>query len=170
MDEDVLEEKLRALHSAGFGWALACCGYRRDEAEDVMQTVYLKIIEGRARFNGASSFKTWLFGVIRITAREKRRHGLRERLGLARFGMQKASFVSAPAEDSETGHDDASRLRAALRGLPARQREILELVFYHELSVENAAAIMNVSVGTARTHYERGKQRLRQTLRAERNE
>jgi len=34
---------------------------------------YLKILEGRARHAGGSAFKTWLFGVIRMTAREQRR-------------------------------------------------------------------------------------------------
>ena len=42
-------------------------------AEDVLQTSYLKILDGRARFGGRSSFKTFLFGVIRHTAAEDRR-------------------------------------------------------------------------------------------------
>src|SRR5437870_12826225 len=87
MLEDALEQELRSLHSASFAWAVACCGYRRDEAEDVLQSVYLKMIEGRARFHGTSSFKTWLFGVIRLTAKEKDRQILRERLGLVQFGI-----------------------------------------------------------------------------------
>jgi RNA polymerase sigma factor (sigma-70 family) len=161
MDHRVLEEKLRDLHSASFGWALACCAYDRDEAEDVLQTVYLKIIEGRARFAGLSSFRTWLFSVIRITAKEARRRHLRLRLALERFGIHRAvfsgySFVS--------GRSEATDIRTALKSLSPRQREALELVFYHGLSIEEAAEVMRVSAGTARTHYERGKQALRKKL------
>src|SRR6266851_1394140 len=116
MLEESLEQELRSLHSASFAWAVACCGYRRDEAEDVLQSVYLKMIEGRAHFHGKSSFKTWLFGVIRLTAKEKHRQTVRERLGLARFGVhqvREAAFAPSDRESPGALDDDLSCLRAA---------------------------------------------------------
>ncbi len=52
MDIAELKAELETLHSASFGWALSCCRRDRGEAEDVLQTVYLKILEGKARFRG----------------------------------------------------------------------------------------------------------------------
>jgi DNA-directed RNA polymerase specialized sigma24 family protein len=52
----------------------------------------------------------------------------------------------------------------ALATLPRRQREVLQLVFYHELSLAQCAEVIGVSIGSARTHYERGKSRLRERL------
>src|SRR6476659_6962031 len=62
------EATLESLHPSSFAWALGCCGRNREDAEEVLQDVYLKILEGKARFEGRSTLKTWLFAVIRKTA------------------------------------------------------------------------------------------------------
>src|SRR6266511_6120725 len=78
MDTSELQAELEKLHGASFGWALSCCRRDRAEAEEVLQTVYLKILEGKARYRGKSNLKTWLFAVIRKTAiTEQRKHLLR---------------------------------------------------------------------------------------------
>lgn len=153
-----LEHQLADLHPKSFGWAVACCRYDRFEAEEVLQTSYLKVLSGRARFDGRSSFKTWLFGVIRRTAAEARRRRLLGRLFLARWEHLRPQATTAP---EPPGDPEVVQL---LRGLAARQREVLELVFYQDLSIREAAAVMNVSLGSARVHYHRGKENLREAL------
>lgn len=159
-----LDEELGRHHRAAFGWALACCRWDRNVAEDVLQTSYLKIVDGRARFGGASEFRTFLFGVIRRTASEDRRR--RAMRAVASLGM----FDSEIDHVEPTGlmpiiRDETSReLIAALETLSARQRDVLHLVFYQELTIAAAAEILGISVGSARAHYERGKANLRRIL------
>ena len=80
-----LERDLESFHPSSFGWALVCCDWNREEAEEVLQTAYLKAIEGRARFNGHSSTRTWFFGVVKNTAAEKRRYKLVHNLAFHRW-------------------------------------------------------------------------------------
>ena len=55
-----IRAQLEQLHKDSYGWALSCCARDSAQAEEVLQSVYLKILEGKARFDGKSSFKTWL--------------------------------------------------------------------------------------------------------------
>ncbi len=163
--EHELAANLESLHPDAFGWALHCCGGDASRAEDVLQTAYLKLAQERARFDGRSTFKTWWFGVIRLTAHEEHR---RARFRESLLGKLFASFTEehhpSPARQIEMD-ERAARLRAVLRQLPERQAEVLHLVFYQDLTLAEAAAVMRVSIGSTRQHYERGKARLRELLK-----
>ncbi len=165
MEQCELERELGQLHSENWGWALACCGRDRELAEEVLQNSYLRIISGRARFNGDSSLKTWVFGVIRMTARGE----IRQRWFWNRRRADSATVIDFPdptrsADVVVDESDQRARLIRALNGLSRRQREVIQLVFYHETTIEEAAEIMKVSIGSARTHYERGKKALARSL------
>ena len=126
-----LAARLEALHPQCLGWALACCGHRREEAEDVLHDAYVGVLDNRLRFNGASSFRTWLFGVIRLKARARAR---RERLR-AVLGATNAARIDGPAAaplpDAEAiTADRRDRTRRALDALvaliaPLRARLVL---------------------------------------------
>jgi RNA polymerase sigma-70 factor, ECF subfamily len=168
MERSSLERELERLHTESWGWALACCARHRDVAEDVLQSAYVRILSGRARFGGRSSFKTWVFGVIRMTALEEIR---RQNFGamLDEFAEDVHAVIdpSPGADVVAESSERSAALVAALAALSPRQREVLHLVFYHDMTIEEAAAVMNVSIGSARTHYERGKKALaRQLTRA----
>ena len=165
---DELEVRLAGLHEESFGWALSCCGWDQADAEDVLQTTYLRVVSGRARFGGRSAFRTWLFGVIRQVAREHHRRLRAHRERAERVRLESAGEIdSAPPSDDPVERAEERRiLLAALDELPPRQREVLHLVFYHDLTIAEAAGVMDVSLGAARVHYERGKKRLRSLLSA----
>jgi len=137
-----LERELEALHQASFGWALACCRRDREEAADVLQSVYLKVLEGKAKFDGRSSLKTWLFATIRRTAAEGRRRRWVRALALGRWAARRPD--PPPAGDAEASMSEADE----------------------DLTIAEASEVLRISEGSARTHYARGKERLRQRLGA----
>ena len=159
-----LRAALELHHAECVGWAMACCRFDRTEANDVLQDAYLKVLDGRAVFHGRATFRTWLFGVIRRTAAEHRRSILRRLAAMWRVDGRDVASTDPDVVDALDSRAAAVRLRAALGQLPSRQREVLHLVFHEELTIEAAASVMGVSVGSARTHYSRGKERLRSLL------
>lgn len=168
MDQCELRLHLEKNHEASYGWALHCCGHRHEEAEDVLQNVYLKVLDGRARFRGDASFRTWLFAVIRRTAADSQRRQILRRLGLMRYESRKGCEKSPETPAEICGRSQVLALFTdALGRLPARQQEVLHLVFYQHLTLQEAAVAMGVSLGAARQHYDRGKQRLRSIVQLE---
>jgi RNA polymerase sigma-70 factor (ECF subfamily) len=158
LDDAGLRNALEAHHVESYGWALSCCRRQSEEAENVLQFAYLKVLSGKAVFDGKSSFKTWLFAVIRKTAAHERRMELLRRLRMSQIPL--ALDGKYPGEQSGV----EVRLKDALGKLPGRQREVLQLVFYHDLSIVEAAKVMGVGIGSARTHYERAKKQMRRRL------
>jgi RNA polymerase sigma-70 factor (ECF subfamily) len=163
MNQSEIRTWLREHHDSSWGWALLCCQGDREEAEDVLHSVYVGLLEGRMSFDGRSSFRTWFFSVVRKTAAKRRYSWLR------RLEKLKTQW-SGPAESQESAEQYVFRteirtgLRELLGKLSTRQRQILQLVFYHDLSIQEAAQVMGVTIGSARTHYERGKSRLRMEM------
>src|SRR5437868_6913945 len=123
MDNPELRFQLESHHRESYGWALSCCARDPVAAESVLQVAYLKVLEGKARYCGRSTFKTWLFSVIRQTAAGARRRKFLHRLKLSTYAAQ-SNGLSAPGEglDETVYRSEIQRLfRRALVRLPLRQ-------------------------------------------------
>jgi RNA polymerase sigma-70 factor (ECF subfamily) len=165
MDRPALLALLENQHKESYGWALSCCSRNPAEAEIVLQKVYVKILDGKARFDERSTFKTWLFAIIRRTAADRRRRRLLHSFRLVRY--DEASSHDAQEESLNEAiyqSEIQAVFKDALDRLPKRQREVLQLVFYHDLSLAEAAKAIGVSLGSVSVHYERGKKQLRKWM------
>lgn len=156
MNSKWLENNLRTLHEDAYKWARQCCQLDDDNAKDVLQMVYLKILEGKAKYNEKSTFKTWLFSVIRFTAIDHNKTQI-EMTGL---GSESITIMKVESQELSYQH--------LLNELTDKQKQLMLLVFYHEQTIEQAAHVMNISLGTARTHYDRGKKKLKELITKQR--
>lgn len=160
-DDDALENnpyvsksELRSVHEALFSWSMSRCNFERAVAEDLMQQAYVEIISGRARFDNKSTLKTFLFGVVQKLALSRmKRVANRLRLIREHWAGSEPGF-SPEVVDMPEG------IWQAVEKLPARQRDITELVFCRDMTIEEASRVMGVSVGTGRVHYDRAKKAL----------
>ena len=69
-----------------------------------------------------------------------------------------------PASEEDDGSDRESLFIHILQSLSGQQREVLTLAFYHNLTLEEIAPLMQISIGSVRTHYERGKENFKKRL------
>lgn len=166
MTSQELKVKLEALHMQSFAWALRCCGEHTADAQDVLQNTYVKILAGKARFKQQSSFKTWLFSVIKYTAIDHYKTQERSSVfSLDHSGKPvQETFKSSTQEEVEENNQQRLLFLKGLAQLSKQQQQVLHLVFYQACTIEEAASIMNIQLGTARTHYERGKKQLKKWL------
>lgn len=165
-DGDALEHNphitrsaLEAMHDQLFGWALSRSGFDRAAAEDLMQQAYVELLSGSARFNKRSSLKTFVFAVVQNLARSRFRR-VASRLRLVGRYQQELPAGHADPDFVESRSD----VWHAVHRLPPRQRDIIELVFCRDMTVEEASTVMGVSVGTGRVHYDRAKKALKNNL------
>ena len=165
-DNDVLENNphvsrsaLEAIHDQVFGWALSRCDFDRTVAEDLVQQAYVELLTGKARFEERSSLKTFVFSVVQNLSKGRYRR-MASRLRLVQDVRQNTldDSVAAPTGDESPG------LWSAVQALPQRQRDVIELVFCREMTIEDASRVMGVTTGTGRVHYDRAKKTLRAKL------
>ena len=153
MNRTQLDHLLKIHHRDAYLWARQCCSFNDDLAKDVLQQVYLKILEGKAKLNDEEKAKTWIFSIIRYTAIDHLR--------------KTGKFISI--EDAEEIAEieeeiDLTDYKAIISLLPRMQQEVILMVFYHQMTIEQSAEVLQISLGTARTHYERGKKNLKKLI------
>ena len=157
MNDNWQEYIFTHLHRESYLWARQCCSYDDEHAKEVMQLVYLKLLEGKAKYHEKADVKTWLFSVIRFTAIDY----------LNKLPSHLSLEGVLELEENEP-IDEKVDYRRILKQLPTRQHQVLLLVFYHGMKLYEVADILSVSVGSVRTHYDRGKKKLREMLTKER--
>jgi len=133
-------------------------------AEDVVSEVFLELWRHAASFDGRARLSTWILAI----ARNKAVSALRGRIDQP-LEDSVAQAIPDPAISAEETLDAARRsaaLRQCLAQLSPAHREIIDLVYYHEKSVEEVSAILRVPVATVKTRMFYARRRLAEAVRA----
>jgi RNA polymerase sigma-70 factor (ECF subfamily) len=154
------EALARAHQDRVYRWALALLG-RREDARDATQEVFLRAFTGLRAWRFESRLTTWLFRMTLNVCREARRRDWRERLKQSRFLRLVVPRSAAPTL-SPSALDGGATL---LQTLPPRQRQVVLLRIYEDLSVAETAAVLGIPEGTVRSNFFKAVGRLRRELR-----
>src|SRR5262245_15014409 len=137
----------------------------RDEstAEDLISEVFLDVWRQAGRFEGRAAVSTWILAIARFKALSALRRRPDEELDEA------AGAIEDPSDDPEMSlekKDKSVLIRKCLTGLSAEHREIIDLVYYHEKSVEEVAEIVGIPENTVKTRMFYARKKLEELLKA----
>lgn len=149
--EQAFVELYRRRHQDVYRFAFAMAR-SRSFAQDVMQEVFLNVLENASRFDAAKgSVRAWLFGCARYVT-------------LDRLRLERRWTDDMPPDRAAVDGDERlladqriERLHAAIARLPIEYREALVLCELQELSYAETAAVLGCPVGTVRSRLHRGR-------------
>lgn len=133
--------------------ALNCCRNRQD-AEDVVQTAFLKLLECDTPFRDETHIRRWL---IRVAVNES--HSL-----WRSFWRRNVSSLEEQNAEPSFSQPEYSDLFCAVSELPIRYREVIHLYYYEDYSVREIAALLHITETAVQTRLMRARRKLKQRL------
>lgn len=161
-DRAAFRELVERYHAQIHRWALALTA-DSDEADDVTQTVLLKVHRSLGSFRGRSAFGTWLYRVTRNAAldRQRRRRATVPLEEVARESLPEGA--AGPGDDLDAGRL-ASLVRRYLGELSPRQREVFDLADLQGLDAIEIAEMLELEPVTVRVHLSRARRAIRSRM------
>ncbi|THB78003.1 MAG: sigma-70 family RNA polymerase sigma factor [Desulfobacteraceae bacterium] len=131
----------------------------KEAAEDIHVEVYTQVWKNAGKFQGKSRVKTWIFGIARnLALNEIRRETIRKTQEL------NETFRDDHTENRVNQFAQKQHLQAAMDQVSAKHREVLDLVFYHELSYQEVSMILEIPENTVKTRVYYAKAALKEKL------
>ncbi|HEX4923065.1 MAG TPA: RNA polymerase sigma factor [Bdellovibrionales bacterium] len=148
------------------GYAMRLLGGDQIRAEDISQMAWMKVIKAAPSYKGSSSFVAWAYTIVRNTAfnelRAKRR---RQEETLTEAVAESVTVASIETVISETA--DVSALKKRIDELPEMQRAVLVAYMTEELSYDEIASQLDISVSSVKSLLFRARQNLATALKEE---
>ena len=173
---DAWAELVHRHHGAVFRAAHAALVSRAD-ADDAAQEAWIAAWKALGEFRGHSSFRTWLLTIAWRKALDRRR-GVTGWLRMLRIDRRDddesrpMALASADldAEALAVDHAARTRIKALVKGLPRAHRDALLLLATHELTYAEAAALLDVPVGTVKWRVSDARRLLRDRIARQTNQ
>jgi RNA polymerase sigma-70 factor (ECF subfamily) len=184
-DEGAFQSLIQRYHGPMLRLAMNYVG-DRGVAEDVVQETWLTCLRSLDRFEGRSSLKTWIFGIVINIARSRRRKESRilpfasiwrrddsdrgrPTVDQSRFGSDGMwrdgphSWDNVP-ESKVLGDETLQRVRAAIDALPQKQREVILLRDVAGFEAGEVSSVLGISAANERVRLHRARAAVRQSL------
>lgn len=159
-DLDALGKLFERHHSRLFGYLYKLTG-QRAPAEDIVQTVFQRMLKYRHTYRNEGSFTAWMYHLARKCAADQHRKSAALPLDANPGALSRQADEAPGAAESAAAIDDRALLRTALDRLDPADREVLLLSRIRELSFAEVAEVLECSAGAARVRAHRALGALR---------
>lgn len=138
----------------------------KEMAEDVHVEVFTEVWRSAKKFKGQSKVKTWIFGI----ARNLSMNALRNQKKHLNIDDVENTYMNESTEyvDESAGNRQVARksiIKEALLTISLKHREILDLVFFHEMNYQEISELLNIPLNTVKTRVFYAKQALRKSFK-----
>lgn len=131
-------------------------------AEEILQDTLVAVWRSAKSYERRSGVRTWLFGI----ARRQAHNTLRKRaLPVAETSIEEPAAVETEPEEVLLTRLRERELAKLIKDLSAPHREVLALIFFHELSYKETAQILGVPIGTVKSRLSNARQTLRKKFK-----
>ncbi|MFE7060937.1 sigma-70 family RNA polymerase sigma factor [Sutcliffiella sp. NPDC057660] len=135
-------------------------------AEDIVQDVFMKIYMNKDKFRGQSSYKTYLFRITINCCYDYLRSAAYKKSKLLST-LNHLFKGSEQTEESVLKQSENYMIGQEILSLPVKDREIIILYYYKDLSIAEIADVCNTSLNTVKTRLFRARSKLRDKLKGE---
>ncbi len=138
--------------------------HNRDDADEIVQDVFVKVYQSLSAFNGKSAFSTWLYRISVNTSINYLRKQKRTGFWTSITELVQITSKEKAAETKLVEKSNAEMIRAAINALPVKQRIAFILMKYEELPQKEVAAVMHISEGAVEQLVHRARNNLKKNL------
>jgi len=169
-DPAVIDYLIQQYHYRLFRYLLMLTG-SREEAEDLFQETWIRVLEKGHQYKRRWKFETWLFSIARHLAIDFRRRRQPQSLDVllqpngTSQPLELEDVASASAFEQAFQGEEAANVATALAHLPPSYREVLTLRFHEDMQLEEIAQVVDSPLSTVKSRLYRGLATLREWLK-----
>jgi RNA polymerase sigma-70 factor (ECF subfamily) len=155
-----------------FSFILRMLNGQRQEAEELMQDIFIKLFKAREMYEPRAKFSTWLFAIVRNHClnfvRSQAYLRAQRTVPLEPGGESRAAMADpASGPGGSRATDLAERLELAIQGLPAMYKDVFLLRAVEGFSHDETAGMLGLNAATVRTHFRRARLMLAEKLKGQ---
>lgn len=145
-------------------WHIRRLVISHEDANDIVQDVFIKAWKALEKFRGESGLFTWLYRIATNEALSflKRK---KTRFLLPLVDLERQLSETLEADIHYDGHEMEKKIQRAILSLPEKQRVVFNLRYYDEMKYEDMARILDTSAGALKASYHHAVKKIEQHVR-----